>query len=317
MSEVPYSDEQLILAARLYYVDELSQAEIARMTRVSQAKVSRMLALARERGIVRITVPEYEPRNPALEAQIQSRLGLKEAVVIRSSMQRAEELRQTLGYFAAPAASRWIEPASVVGIAGGRAMRALVERMRPAGPVGGITIAQTMGNIDSSPGPYDALELGRTLARRWSAAFLTLNTPAILPDRDTCKRLMSLDQIRSVLRALDGASLAFVGIGTLDNSVFVERRVLSPRDMQTLRDAGAVGEIFGRFFDSRGRECDTPLRHRVVSMPLESLKRVPNVVAVVAGSDRTRGILGAVQGGLVKSLIIDEGGASALLGAAR
>jgi deoxyribonucleoside regulator len=317
MAEIPYTDEQLILAARLYYIDGLSQAEIARMTRVSQAKVSRMLALARERGIVRITVPEYEPRNSALESELQNRLGLKHAVVIRAAMQRAEDLRHTLGYFAAPVVSRWIEPGSVVGIAGGRAMRALVEHMRPAGPASGVTVAQTMGNIDSSPGAYDALELGRTLARRWSAAFLTLNTPAILPDKETCKRLLGLDQIRGVLRALDGASLVFVGIGTLENSVFVERGVLKAREMEVLREAGAVGEIGGRFFDARGRECDTPLRHRVVSMPLDSLRKAPQVVAVVAGSDRTRGILAAVRGGLVKSLVIDENGASALLGEAR
>ncbi|MCX5955604.1 MAG: ECF-type sigma factor, partial [Cyanobacteria bacterium] len=60
-----YPDEQLRVAARLYYLDGVSQTEVAKMVRVSQAKVSRLLAIARERGIVRITVEDYDPQNPA------------------------------------------------------------------------------------------------------------------------------------------------------------------------------------------------------------------------------------------------------------
>jgi len=59
-------DDELILAARLYFIDGLSQAQVAKLVSASQAKVSRMLAEARARGFVRITVPEYETRDVAL-----------------------------------------------------------------------------------------------------------------------------------------------------------------------------------------------------------------------------------------------------------
>ena len=65
-----YSDDRLRLAARLYYVDGLGQNEVAKFAKVSQAKVSRLLALARERGIVRISVADYEPRRRDLEGLI-------------------------------------------------------------------------------------------------------------------------------------------------------------------------------------------------------------------------------------------------------
>src|SRR5688572_24255161 len=66
-TEFRYTDEQLRLAARLYYIDGMGQTEVARFVNVSQSKVSRLLAQARERGIVRISVAEYEPRHSALE----------------------------------------------------------------------------------------------------------------------------------------------------------------------------------------------------------------------------------------------------------
>ena len=56
--------------ARLYHVRNLRQREIADLLRMSQARVSRLLAMAQEEGIVRtaVIVPEGlhpDPRGPS------------------------------------------------------------------------------------------------------------------------------------------------------------------------------------------------------------------------------------------------------------
>jgi deoxyribonucleoside regulator len=313
MSTPLYHDDQLILAARLYFLDGLPQAQIGKLVNVSQSKVSRMLALARERGLVRITVPEYDPRNRGLEDELDRVLGVTSVVIRTVGGLRVEDLRQTIGYFAAPVVSDWMGAASLVAVAGGRTMQALVEQMKPSQPRHELTLLQAMGNIDSSPGPYDAVELARLLARRWGGTFLTLSTPAILPDPETCRRFLGLEQIQGVMARLGQADLALVGIGTLANSVFLEREVLGPADLATLHAAGARGEVLGRFFDSRGHECATPFQQRVVSLGLNELRRIPRKVGVLAGADRTKAVLAAIEGGLLNALVIDEGGASALL----
>lgn len=312
-----YTDDQLILAARLYFLDGLSQTQVGKLVHVSQSKVSRMLALAQERGIVRVTVPEYEPRELSFEGALKRALGV-EAVVVRSVPGlRIKEVRQTLGYFAAPVVSGWMKSAEVVAMAGGRTLRALAEHMKPSGTPWPITFAQAMGHIVSSPGAYDAVELCRLLAKSWDGRVLTLNTPAILPEPETCRRLLGLDQIRQVLEQLAQAGVALVGIGTLENSVFVEHKILTARDTGALRAAGAVGEILGRFFDAAGEECATPLQRRVVSLRLSELRLIARRVAVVAGPDRASAVLAAVRGGLVNSLVIDEQCAAALLESAK
>jgi DNA-binding transcriptional regulator LsrR (DeoR family) len=309
----PHSDDQLILAARLYFLDGLNQEQVGKLVHVSQSKVSRMLALARERGIVRVTVPEYEPRDRAAEAVLKRTLGV-DAVVIRSiSRVQIEDVRRTLGYFAAPVVAEWVKAATVVAVAGGRTMQALAENMRPAGPVRPIAFAQAMGHIDASPGPFDAVELSRTLARQWNGRLLTLNTPAILPEPETCRRLLGLEQIKSVLDQLARAEIALVGVGTPDNSVFVEHNAFSQRDIGALRAAGAVGEILGRFYDASGKECSTPLQRRVVSLGLKELQRIPKKVGVLAGADRTTALLAAIRSGHLNALVIDEGCAAALV----
>jgi DNA-binding transcriptional regulator LsrR (DeoR family) len=83
--------------------------------------------------------------------------------------------------------------------------------------------------------------------------------------------------------------------------------------LQDLKQCGAVGEICGRFFDAAGRECDSPWRDRVLSIDLEQVRRIPQVIGVVAGADRATAVTAAIRGGLVKSLVLDVAGAQALL----
>jgi DNA-binding transcriptional regulator LsrR (DeoR family) len=309
-----YTDAQLILAARLYYADGLSQAQVAKMVGASQAKVSRMLSQAREQGIVRISVPEISPRDESLEQQLCQHLGLSHAVVVRRlGKQTAADLRSTVGYFAAPVVSGWLRPTTTLALAGGRTVRSLAERMMPPPGVHGVTVVQSMGNVDEVPGPYDALEFGRILAQRWGGSLLALNTPALLKDAGVCRQFLAVDQVRKVFERLVLADLALVGVGNLQNSVFLERRILKPRDIEVLKRSGAVGEICGRFYDASGKECETPFRHRVISIGLDKLRRIEQVVGVVSGSDRTDAILGAIRGRILKSLVIDDVAAQSLL----
>jgi deoxyribonucleoside regulator len=307
-----HSDEQLRLAARLYYLDGLGQSEVARFVKVSQAKVSRLLSAARERGIVRISVAEYEPRNEALERVLQKQLSLDAVAVIKTiDGATPDDARLAVGHFGAPFVATILPPKSVVAIAGGRTIRELIQLI-PDDKTRHLSVVQAMGSIDSTIGPDDALELGRILARRSGGRFQTLNAPAFVPDRKTRDAFLTLTQIRSVRAVLAQADVAIVGVGTLRDSVFVARQVLSGRDLEDLAKVGAVGEICGRFFDRNGRECVSQWRDRVLSIDLEQVRRIPRVIGVVGGGDRSAAVIAAIRGGLLKALVIDQEGAEFL-----
>lgn len=308
-----YSEDRLRLVARLYYLDGLGQSEVARFAGVSQAKVSRLLALARERGIVRITVADYEPRRRDLEDQLQIRLGLKAAVVIKTGDHPdAADLRRAVGHFGAAVMDSLIQPRDIVALAGGRTIHELVNHL-PQSRNKSITVVQAMGSVDSTVNAFDAQEVGRVMAQRLGGIFLALNTPAFIPEKRTRDALLELEQVRGVHENLDRANVAVVGLGTLQNSVFVERGVLNEAMIRDLGRAGAVGEVCGRFIDADGDECVTAWRDRVVSVQVRQLRKIPQVIGVVSGTDRSVAILAAIKGNLIKSLIIDESGASALL----
>jgi DNA-binding transcriptional regulator LsrR (DeoR family) len=312
-----YSDDRLRLAARLYYVDGLGQHEVAKFVKVSQAKVSRLLALARERGIVRISIADYEPRRRDLEGQLCERFPLSTAIVVKAIDGLTDtDLRRAVGHFGSAAVNELITPKAIVALAGGRTLHELVHHL-PEAHNKALTVVQAMGSVVSHANAFDAQEVGRVMAQRLGGTFLAFNTPAYTPDKRTRDTLLKLEQIRHVREHLDRADLAIVGVGSLENSVFVERGVLTSADLNELRKAGAVGEICGRFFNAAGKECATSWRDRVMSAEMDQFRKMPQVLAVVSGSDRSFALQAAIRGQLIKGLVIDEAGATALLSVER
>jgi DNA-binding transcriptional regulator LsrR (DeoR family) len=312
-----YSDEQLRLAARLYYVDGLGQNEVAKFVKVSQAKISRLLSMARERGIVRITVADYEPRHRHLEKQLREEIGFSTVIIIKAIEGLSTlDLRRAVGYFAAPAVDALIQPKDIVALAGGRTIYELVRHL-PEHQSKALTVVQAMGSVDSNANVFDAQEVGRVMAQRLGGTFLALNSPAYFPEKQTRNALLKLGQVRNVHEHWSRANVAIVGVGTLQNSLFVERGVLQVGGINELARAGAVGEICGRFIEAGGNECATAWKDRVMSIEGEQLRKIPQVIGIVSGSDRSAAVLAAVRGRILKSLVIDETGAAALLDAAR
>lgn len=307
-------DDLLRIAAKLYYLDGLGEREIAKMIGVSRSKVSRLLTRAREKGIVRISVDNFEPRNALLEKKLKTRFHLAHALVIKMIAARAvPDVRRTIGYLAAPFAAEFIRPQSVVGVAGGRSIAELIRYMSSPRELQGVTVVQLMGNIGPAVSNIDAIELSRVLAQCLGGNFYTINAPAFAPDIASRDVFLNHEHVRSIWKLFERMQTAFVGIGTLSNSAFIERGILSPSDLATLRTQGAVGEICGRFYDKNGRECDTDFRKRVVSIGIKELRQIKEVVGVTNGRERAHAITAALKGGIVKSLIIDEDGAQAIL----
>lgn len=309
-----FTDEMLLMTARLYYIDGLPQADVARIMHVSQPQVSRLLSLARNRGIVRISVADYDPRDSQLETDLGKQLGLRNSVVIKTiSGTKMRDLRYTVAHFAAPLVARTINQAKVVAVAGGRTLQDLCGQIKDPSPRPAQVIVQAMGNVGSMPSSYDALELGRQIAVKWRGSFFMLNTPVLLPNRETRNAIMNLPENQEVVQRFAQCDTALIGVGTLENSVFTDRNIFSDEDARSLSKLGVVGEVCGRLFDDAGKEVQTPFRDRVASISLEQLREIPNVIAVTVGVDRADALYAATVGGIINSVVIDDEGARALL----
>jgi DNA-binding transcriptional regulator LsrR (DeoR family) len=306
-------DDQIRLIAHLYHVKGINQYRLAKHLNITQSSVSRLLSVARERGIVRTIVADYDSRNREMEARLRTRFGLDPSIVVKTSERFSPEIsRDILGMFAASEIESFARSNNIIAIGTGRTVRELVRHF-PASRNKHIRIVQAIGRAGATVCDYDAQEIGRVLSQKLGGSFITMNTPAYMGTKEIRDTLRASEQIRLVTACLNQASLAIVEIGAPCHSVFIERGLFKPEDIAGLKSAGVVGEIGGRFYDDDGRECDTQWRDRVMSIELDRLARIPKAIGVVAGFNCPAAIRAAINGGFIKGIVIDESGARALL----
>ena len=111
----------------LYYVEELTQAEIAQRLGLSTAKVNRLLQQAREQGYVNITIRTPFQQLFDLEARLKAVFGLQEAIVIPAVGESSSSLLNALGTVAANFLLEHLRDGDVLAITRGTT----VQRRRP------------------------------------------------------------------------------------------------------------------------------------------------------------------------------------------
>lgn len=296
----------------MYYVENLSQKEVAQRLSTTRSNVSRMLAAARERGIVRFQISRSLGRHMQLEQTLVEQFELREVVVL-SAEDEGQELTKV-----GRLAGRWLEenlsPGQCVALSWGRTLQAMVQAVRVQDPLD-VEVVQVGGDLQVAP-EFSGHELVRTLAARAGGRFSYLHAPAILDSQETVEQLRRNPGIAAQLDKARCADLAVVGIGGYGSgfaATLLESAVLTPRERTAMDEAGLVGDVVAHFLDANGDQPDTPLRHRVLALELSELREIPTVVGVAAGAEKAAGILAAVRGDWIDTLVTDQAAAASML----
>src|SRR5882757_3894463 len=124
--------------------------------------------------------------------------------------------------------------------------------------------------------------------------------------------LVSSEPVRSVLdmaRRVDMALLSAVDLSA--QSKALEYDVISRRLWQSLRDAGAVGDVCSHYLDIDGKPIAHPIAARMINPTLDDLRNVPELILAAGGRQKVSIIRGAILARLCHVLVTDEIAASA------
>ena len=306
----------IVRAARLHYEQGLSQSEIAADLGLSRSNVSRILAQARERGIVEITIhdPDAPPtRDAALEAAVVARFSLTAAVVVDGG--RGDALTTVARAGAALVADRAPAVRSI-GVSWGQTVQQVVaelpaQRLRPAPRVlplvGGLSMLDQTDSGDS---------VQRVLAERLGARAEPLYAPALLESAEAVRTLLRETSISRALASAAGVELALVGIGSTglhSSPHLLEGMRLSVEERRRLEAQHPVGDVCGRFVAADGTPLGPPTSDRVLAVTFPQLARIPEVLAVAAGAEKAPGVSGVLRSGVIDTVVLDADLARAVL----
>jgi DNA-binding transcriptional regulator LsrR (DeoR family) len=305
----PRDPANLLAAARLYYVEGRSQAQIAAVLGTSRSNVSRMLSDAQRLGIVEIRINDPAGRVRELERALRDGFGLSDARVARVGTARAEDVTAKVGVQAAQLLLDELKDGIRIALSWGHGLQAMVYAVTGDTRHTDVSLCQLVGGLSAISNEISGQELIRDLALRLGASYRFLHAPAIFGSVDARDALLAEPSIAEALRQARESDIAFVGIGTPStgsSAAIIASFQLSTAEQEAFWAAGPVGDIAARYFDEEGRPVTGAVSDRVLACTLEDLGRVPNVVGIASGRHKASAVLGALRGRHIDSLVCDE-----------
>lgn len=305
------SDELRLIArvARMYHLDEMKQAEIARQLRISQAGISRLLKRARDEGIVRISIESPSGTFLELEERLRRRFDLAEIIIAECGEDREEQILSRIGESAAQYLEMTLQPGEVIGISSwSESLLRMVDHLDNGRRAGAAHIVQILGGMGNPGVQAHATALTTRLARLTGATPLLLATQGVAGSVEARDVLVSDPYVASTIAQFGALTMAIVGIGAVEPSKLLadSGNVFTASELQELTRLRAVGDICLHFFDADGRPIRSPVEGRVIGITLEALRSVPRVVGVAGGRRKVQALLGALRGRFLDVLVTDQ-----------
>lgn len=296
-------------AARMYYVEEATQAEIATRLGVSRPTVSRLVTEAKRAGLIRIEVIDpFRDETTTLAERVAEALGLK-AVHLAPVTHQATLGADLAAPVAAAVRAMDLSAGDAMLIASGQTTYEIARSGMP--PLPGIQLAPTVGGYADPLPRFQTNEITR-LAAETSGAFPMFLFAQALPSESMRASLEEEPAFQHVTRLWQRAKGALLGVGAAPTT---RDALASGIPVTDAAFASAVGDVCLNFYDADGRAIEFPGSERMVRTSRTLLASIPHAVGAAVGTHKVPSIIGAARGKLINRLVTDAATARAILDA--
>ncbi len=314
------------LLRKVYYSAPMGRRTLAAYFQVGERVLRREIAILREQGLLIV-----EPRGISLTAlgeaavlsitpDLKSFLGLtvledkllkllkvKSVLVVPGNLENDEIVLLEMGRAAARVLRECLVADMVLAISGGTSCAAVADMLPEAPAPPGITVVPARGGLGGVV-DYQPNTIAARVALKLKARYRLLYLPDSLSEA-TLQLLLQEKEIAEVINLINTARVLLHGIGTAQE--MARYRGATPDELQRLRSRGAVGEVFGVFYDGQGEVVE---RIPSLGLYLEGLsQRVEHAIVVAGGKRKAQAIVAVVGNHSRDLLILDEGAAREIL----
>lgn len=306
----------VIKAAYLYYIAEKPQSEIAQELNVSVTTVSRLLKRAKEEKIVQFVIRDSYIECIELEARLKKAFGLDNVIIAPSAFQDdefdtisdEEANKKLVALEAARYLQRIIRSGDILGITWGSTVYEMINYLNPAQRVD-ATFVTLHGSLSACKDEWDVRTLVHRLTKAFSGKKYAFLSDALMSSSATVEALKKEKRFAQMYQLFENVDISICGIGSLYpevTSILASPKYIEDKYRKQLEEKQAVGDIALRFFDKDGKECDTDLKERTVSIDFDVYKKIPKKVAIAAGVHKAYTVYYALKAKLIDVLIVDS-----------
>ena len=303
-------NNMIMKIAWLYYMENMTQQQIADKLVISRMKVIKFLNQAKAEGIVQFKINRDVENRSRIEKELIDKYDLKDVFIIPTVE------RTSLNDSLAKAAAQYIEensnPGDYINIGYGDTVSKTVSHLICAvdKPISFVSLSGGVSFYTSSiiNGAH------KRISEVATPKIYVIPAPLIASSTALAKDLLKEPSIKDILEMSQLASMSVVGIGAATNTATVFKyNIIKPSDLVLLQMQGAVGDILSYFYDKEGNIIKTEILDRLISSDINMFKKIKTVIGVAGGNEKIDAIKGAMLGKFVNVLVTDEDTAQALL----
>lgn len=308
--------EELVQTAAMahrFYLEGKSKIEIAAEFGISRFKVARALENAVKEGLVRIEIRLPAELDAELSDALRSRYGLLHAIVTNSPQDSASNpglVTRRLGKVAADLLAEIVVDGDVLGLIWGPEMEALSAALTE---LAYCTVVQLCGVSPLRPVDASSVEVARRAAAVSGGSVYPLYAPLLLPDAATASTLRSQPGIVEAVSRFDQVTKAIVTVGAWGPGLSTIYDALSEAQREEYRRRGVCAEVSARLLDADGGVVGPAVAERAISISLEELDRIPDVILLADGGRRAEAAKAAMRTGIFNGIVTDADVARHLL----
>ena len=295
----------------LYHVEGCTQNDIATQLGINRVMVVRLLADARRRNEVRITISAPLTELLLLEREMETRFGINRVIVAPFADPEADPVK-VIAAAAGNFISGEMKSGMTVGVGWGRTLfntlpfitGATLEDFRVVSLLGGIAAARR----------FNPAEFAWQFAELFQGEGFLIPAPAVVDSPETKYALLERCGLSAIFEMADNLDVALLSCGGISSLTTSYRTgYLSEADRRSLIEAGAIGDVLYNFIDDKGELVDHEVNNRVISVNLARLRRTPERVLISGGKDKLVAVRAAIRTVAPTTLILDEQTALALI----
>ncbi len=294
--------------AHSYYIDNLTQNQIAEREHISRSQISRLLDKAKKLGIVNITValPE-DPDIYELSESVANLLDLKEVVIapvdrdVTDPLAISEAIAQTAANYIPKA----LRGCRTVGLGWGRTMYNMSLNLAYRNYGDDRLYVPLVGVSGASNRYLQINTIVDRVAERHRARGYFVNLPAI---RETAEFTNRVDAKRmaTLQEHWDNLDAAVLGLGMApdDSGLFMEE--VNMQISNQIVESKTEGDILSYFFYRDGTIFDFGARYHHIAYDIHKLPTLKKVICLAGGANKMSSIEAAAKLGFFNILVTDS-----------
>lgn len=294
----PEKQKKLAYVARRYYLEDWKQSDIAQELGVSRPLISRMLREARELGVVEIMIHEPGAKAANLLERLRRANSIRGGVLVEDG-EDGDATNQLLSQGAVDLL-RQIGTRRL-GVGWGYLIGQLVTWLeKNPQPNSTVTdICPLVGNASIPARNYQSNENVRLMAQQLGATPHFLYLPALPDNLEEKQLLCSTEVYRQIHQQWEQADTALVNIGDYPSSPDFASLV---RYGSLLQQQHACGRMLVYYFNEEGTVIQSE-QDFAIQVPLETLKRCPNIIGVCSANTSAKALRGALRSGIFTHIV--------------